>query len=102
MSFKGHCFEFDAININDYNVLLFIGYESKYFPPKMMQIINSINKRKHFRRISKIKKQLNDCELWADGEYIGTMNCGMNFDVIKNYFEDQGNKEENEYIRKWK
>jgi hypothetical protein len=30
------------------------------------------------------------------------MNYGTNSDVIKNYFEDQGNKEENEHIRKWK
>ena len=44
-----YCFEFDAIGINDYNVLLFVGSESKYSPPKMMQIIKSITKGKIFK-----------------------------------------------------
>jgi len=36
------------------------------------------------------------CELWSKGGYIGTIEDGTTSDVIKNYVENQGNKEEKE------
>ena len=36
-------------------VLLFIGFESKYSPPKMMQIIKSITKGKIFKEYIRLK-----------------------------------------------
>jgi len=35
-----------------------------------MTIVKSITKGKIFKEYSKIKKQLNDCEMWINGDYM--------------------------------
>ena len=42
------------------------------------------------------------CELWSDGGYIGTIGNGTTSDVIKNYVENHGNKEEKEAYQQMK
>ena len=59
-----------------------------------MQIIKSITARQIFKQYPGIKKQLWGGEQWSDGGYIGTIENGTTSDVIKNYVENQGNKEE--------
>ena len=41
-------------------------------------------------------------ELWSDEGYIGTIGDGTTSDVIKNYVENQGNKEEKEAYQQMK
>ena len=73
-----------------------VGAEPKYSLSKIMQIIKSITARQIFKQYPEIKKQLWGGELWSDGGYIGTIGDGTTSDVIKNYVENQGNKEEKE------
>ena len=40
--------------------------------------------------------------MWSDGRYIGTVGDGTTSDVIKNYVENQGNKEEKEAYKQMK
>ena len=91
-----YCFEFDAIGSDGDHVHLFVGAEPKYSPSKIMQIIKSVTARQIFKQYPGIKKQLLGGELWSDGGYIGTIGDGTTSDVIKNYVENQGNKEEKE------
>ena len=97
-----YCFEFDVIGIDGDHVHLFVGAEPKYSPSKIMQIIKSITARQIFKQYPEIKKQLWGGGLWSDGGYIRTMNYGTTSDVIKNYFENQGNKEEKEAYQQMK
>jgi putative transposase len=95
-------FEFDAIGSDGDHVHLFVGAEPKYSPSKVMQIIKSITARQIFKQYPGIKKQLWGGELWSDGGYIGTIGNGTTSDVIKNYVENQGNKEEKEAYQQMK
>ena len=97
-----YCFEFDAIGSDGDHVHLFVGAEPKYSPSKIMQIIKSITARQIFKQYPEIKKQLWGGELWIDGGYIGTIGDGTTSDVIKNYVENQGNKEEKEAYQQMK
>ena len=97
-----YCFEFDAIGSDDDHVHFFVGTEPKYSPSKVMQIIKSITARQIFKQYPEIKKQLCGGELWSDGGYIGTIGDGTTSDVIKNYVENQGNKEEKEAYQQMK
>jgi putative transposase len=67
-----------------------------------MQIIKSITARKIFKEFPEIKKQLWGVEMWIDGGYIGTVGDGTTSDVIKNYVENKGNKEEKEAYKQMK
>jgi putative transposase len=40
--------------------------------------------------------------LWSDGGYIGTVGEGTTADIIKNYIQNQGNKEEKEAYKQLK
>ena len=97
-----YCFEFDAIGSDGDHVHFFVGAEPKYSPSKVMQIIKSITARQIFKQYPEIKKQLWGGELWSDGGYIGTIGDGTISDVIKNYVENQGNKEEKEAYQQMK
>ena len=79
-----------------------VGAEPKYSPSKVMQIIKSIIARQIFKQYHEIKKQLQGGELWSDGGYIGTIEYGTTSDVIKNYVENQGKREEKEAYQQMK
>ena len=89
-----YSFEFDAIGCDGDHVHLFVGAEPKNSPSRVMQIIKSITARRIFKEFPEIKKQLWGGELWSDGGYIGTVGDGTTSDIIKNYVQNQGNKEE--------
>ena len=95
-------FEFDAIGSDGDHVHLFVGAEPRYSPSKVMQIIKSITARQIFKQYPGIKKQLWGGELWSDGGYIETIGDGTTSDVIKNYVENQGNKDEKEAYQQMK
>ena len=97
-----YCFEFDAIGCDGDHVHLFVGSEPKYSPSRVMQIIKSITARKIFKEYPEIRKQLWGGELWSDGGYIGTVGDGTTSDVIKNYVENQGTKEEKDIYKQMK
>ena len=84
------------------HVHLFVGAEPKCSPSKIMQIIKGITARQIFKQYSEIKTQLQGGELWSDGGYIGTIGDGTTSEVIKNYVENQGNKEEKEAYQQMK
>jgi putative transposase len=89
-----YCFDFDAIGTDGDHVHIFIGAAPKYAPSKVMQILKSITAREFFKRFPEIKKQLWGGEFWSDGGYVGTVGDGVTADIIRNYVEKQGTKEE--------
>jgi|GEM_PF-3561561 putative transposase len=66
------------------------------------QKVKSITAGQIFKEYPEIKKQLLGGEFWSDGGYTGTVGDGTTSDVIKNYVENQGNKEEIEEYQQMK
>ena len=64
-----------------------------------MQIVKSLTAREFFKRLPEIKKQLCGGEFWSDGGYIGTVGDGVTADIIRNYVEKQGTKEEKDAFK---
>ena len=65
-----------------------------YSPTKIVRIIKSITAREIFQRIPGVKKVLWGGEFWTDGYYINTVSRHGNEDVVRQYVELQGKKEE--------
>jgi putative transposase len=61
-----------------------------------MQIIKSIVARELFKRFPDIKKQLWGGHFWSEGGYIGTVGDGVTSEIVKEYINNQGAKEERE------
>ena len=65
-----------------------------YSPTKIVRIIKSITAREIFKRIPGVKKVLWGGEFWTDGYYINTVSRHGNENVVRQYVEAQGKKEE--------
>ena len=89
-------FSFDAIGTDGDHIHIFVGASPKHSPSRIMQIIKSITGRELFRKYPEMKKELWGSEFWSDGGYIGTVGDGILSDIIRNYVETQGTKEEKE------
>jgi putative transposase len=89
-------FSFDAIGTDGDHIHIFVGASPKHSPSRIMQIIKSITARELFRKYPEMKKELWGSEFWSDGGYIGTVGDGILSDIIRNYVETQGTKEEKE------
>jgi len=89
-------FQFDAIGTDGDHVHIFVGSEPKYAPSKVMQIIKSITAKQIFKSFPEIRKDLWGGEFWSDGGYIGTVGEGVTAEIIRDYIEKQGTKEEKE------
>ena len=61
---------------------------------KLCKILKRITVRDSFKRFPKIKKLLWGGEFWSDGGYVGTVGDGVTADIIRDYVEKQGTKEE--------
>jgi len=89
-------FEFEAVGTDTNHVHIFMGASPTYSPSKVVQIIKSITAREMFIRFPKLKEFLWGGELWNDAYYVATVGDGAVAEVIKNYVEKQGTKEEKE------
>ena len=65
-----------------------------YSPTKIVRVIKSITAREIFQRVPEVKKVLWGGEFWTDGYYINTVSRHGNEDVVRQYVEAQGKKEE--------
>lgn len=93
---KRYWFQFDTIGTDGDHVHVFVGAEPKYSPSRVMQIIKSITAKQMFKAFPEIRKDLWGGEFWSDGGYIGTVGEGITAEIIRNYIENQGTKEEKE------
>jgi len=91
-----YCFQFDAIGTDGNHMHVFVGSEPKYSPSRVMQIIKSITAKQMFKAFPEIRKQLWGGEFWSDGGYVGTIGDGVTAEIIRNYVENQGSREEKE------
>ncbi len=93
---KRYWIKFDAIGTDGDHVHILVGAAPRYAPSNVMQIIKSITAKNIFKKYPEIKKQLWGGHFWSEGGYIGTVGEGVTAEIIKNYVENQGTKEEKE------
>src|SRR4030067_1411666 len=93
---KRYWFEFEAIGSDGDHVHVFVGTAPRYAPSNVMQIIKSITAKHIFNKYPDLRKQLWGGQFWTDGGYKGTIGDGVTADIIKDYIEKQGTKEEKE------
>ncbi len=93
---KRYWIKFDAMGTDGDHVHILLGAAPRYAPSNIMQIIKSISAKNIFKKYPEIKKQLWGGHFWSEGGYIGTVGDGVTAEIIKNYVEKQGTKEEKE------
>ena len=82
--------------------IFLLGLSQKILLQELCRLLKSITARKIFKEYPEIRKQLWDGELWSDGRYIGTVGDGTTSDIITNYVQNQGNKEEKQAYKQMK
>ena len=82
--------EFETIGFDKNHVHLLICSVPIYSPSKILKILKGITAREMFLRDPELKKFLWGSELWSDGGFISTVGEGANADIIRNYFQKQG------------
>ncbi|MDD4162791.1 MAG: IS200/IS605 family transposase [Methanothrix sp.] len=87
---------FDTIGTDGDHLHVFVGAAPKYSPSKIMQIIKSILARELFKRYPEIKKQLWGGHFWSEGGYIGTVGDDVTSEIVRDYINKQGIKNEPE------
>jgi len=87
---------FDTIGTDRDHVHVFVGAAPKYSPSKVMQIIKSIIARELFKQYPDIKKQLWGGHFWSEGGYIGTVGDNVTSEIVREYIDNQGTKDERE------
>ena len=85
---------FDTIGTDGDHVHVFVGAAPKYSPSKIMQIIKSILAKELFKRYPEIKKQLWGGHIWSEGGYIGTVGDDVTSEIVREYINKQGIKNE--------
>jgi putative transposase len=60
----------------------------------MVRRFKSITAREIFRSYPEVKKDLRGGEFWTDGYYVSTVGERGNWEVVKKYVKNQGNKED--------
>jgi len=93
---KRYWIKFDAMGTDGDHVHILVGAAPRYAPSNIMQIIKSITAKNIFKKYPEIKKQLWGGHFWSEGGYIGTVGDGITAEIIKNYVDKQGTKEEKE------
>jgi len=93
---KRYHLESEKVGTDGDHVHLFVEAVPRYSPSRIMQIIKSITARAIFQAFPEVKKELWGGEFWSDGGYIGTVGDQSSTEVIKQYIECQGTKEEKE------
>ncbi|VVB89765.1 Transposase IS200 like protein [uncultured archaeon] len=99
---KRYWIKFDAMGTDGDHVHVLLGAAPRYAPSNIMQIIKSITAKNIFKKYPEIKKQLWGGHFWSEGGYIGTLGDGVTAEIIKNYVEKQGTKEEKEGLSQMK
>jgi len=99
---KRYWFEFDAIGSDGDHIHVFVGAAPRYAPSNVKICTIKCYAKHIFNKYPDLKKQLWGGQFWSDGGYIGTVGDGVTSDIIKDYVEKQGTKEEKEGISQMK
>jgi len=84
--------EIEKMGTDNNHIHLLCSFHPKYSIGRMIRVYKSITARELFRLHPEIKKDLWGGEFWSDGYYVATIGEKGNWDVVKKYIINQGNK----------
>jgi putative transposase len=97
-SWKGikerYAIEISHVGFDQNHIHVMAQFLPKYSGGQVIKLLKSISAKSVFRQVPQIKKELWGGEFWTDGYYIATISARGNKQVIINYINNQGRKQD--------
>ena len=86
--------EFEKIGCDINHIHILLSFKPSMSASEVVGIFKSITARELFKRFPYLKKELWKGQFWSDGFYMATVGERGNWNVVKQYIENQGKTEE--------
>ena len=83
--------EFEKIGCDSNHIHLLVSYKPSLSTSEVVGIFKSITARELFKRFPQLKKDLWKGQFWSDGFYMATVGERGNWNIVKQYIQNQGN-----------
>ena len=91
--------EFEKIGCDLNHIHLLLSFKPSLSTSEVVGIFKSITARELFRRFPQLKKDLWKGQFWSDGFYMATVGERGNWNVVKQYIQNQGKTGESAQLR---
>jgi putative transposase len=81
---------FERIGTDGDHIHILCSFHPKYGGSQIVGMFKSITAKQLFQRFPELRKDLWGGEFWSDGYYLATVSNRGNWEVVKNYVEQQG------------
>jgi putative transposase len=82
--------EFEKIGCDINHIHLLVSFKPSLSTSEVVGIFKSITARELFKRFPQLKKDLWKGQFWSDGFYVATVGERGNWNVVKQYIQNQG------------
>jgi putative transposase len=82
--------EFEKIGCDTNHIHILLSFKPSLSTSDVVGIIKSITARELFRQFPQLKKDLWKGEFWSDGFYMATVGERGNWNIVKQYIQNQG------------
>ena len=91
--------EFEKIGCDINHIRLLVSFKPSLSTSEVVGIFKSITAKELFRRFPQLKKDLWKGQFWSDGFYMATVGERGNWNVVKQYIQNQGKTSESVQLR---
>jgi len=91
--------EFEQLGCDLNHIHILCSFHPKYSVSEVVRKLKSITARELFKKFPELKKELWGGEFWSGGYYVGTVDEGGGWNVVKKYVANQGKDPEAEQLR---
>ena len=91
--------EFEKIGCDVNHVHLLLSFKPSLSTSEVVGIFKSITAKELFRRFPQLKRDLWKGQFWSDGFYMATVGERGNWNVVKQYIQNQGKTSESVQLR---
>jgi len=91
--------EFEKIGCDINHIHLLVSFKPSLSTSEVVGIFKSITAKELFRRFPQLKKDLWKGQFWSDGFYMATVGERGNWNVVKQYIQNQGKTSESSQLK---
>ena len=91
--------EFEKIGCDINHIHLLLSFKPSLSTSEVVGIFKSITAKELFRRFPQLKRDLWKGQFWSDGFYMATVGERGNWNVVKQYIQNQGKTSESVQLR---
>lgn len=91
--------EFEKIGCDVNHVHLLLSFKPSLSTSEVVGIFKSITAKELFRRFPQLKRDLWKGQFWSDGFYMATVGERGNWNVVKQYIQNQGKTSESVQLK---